>query len=212
MVRYPSRASFFAMQNRDDFQKQYVHKEAGMETTIIMGCVPVTTGDPDTTGGGPVVMRVRRFEEGATPGSDPDGVVPVAHFEVDGVILGDGRAWDDVRFDRVDAAALPHMVGTGGVAEQIVVAVEPLIELRRDRRGVMAMDVLRTSGDRVPTCPNSSCCCCALQVGDNRRRERMRMHFLDEETAAPTRFCLGTPTPRGTASTGRFGGVGHEAD
>ena len=46
IVRYPSRASFFAMQDRDDFQKQYVHKEAGMETTIVMGCVPAVGGRP----------------------------------------------------------------------------------------------------------------------------------------------------------------------
>ncbi len=128
LVRYPTRASFFAMQNRDDFQKQYVHKEAGMETTIIMGCTPLSVGDPDAAGDGPVVMRVRRFDSGATPDSDPDGVVPVAHFEVDGVILGDGRVWDDVRFDRADAAVLPLLATTGGVAEQIVVVVDPLIE------------------------------------------------------------------------------------
>ena len=128
IVRYPSRASFFAMQNRDDFQKQYVHKEAGMETTIVMGCLPVSAADPSEAGSGPVVMRVRRFADGATPGADPAGVVPVAHFEVDGVILGDGRTWHDVRFDRVDAATLPLLVGTEGVAEQIVVVVDPLIE------------------------------------------------------------------------------------
>jgi hypothetical protein len=128
VVRYPSRASFFAMQNRDDFQKQYVHKEAGMETTIVMGCVPVSVADPDGAGSGPVVMRVRRFAEGAAPGPDPAGVVPVAHFEVDGVILGDGRRWDDVRFDRVDDATLPLLAGTTGVAEQVVVVVAPLLE------------------------------------------------------------------------------------
>ena len=128
IVRYPSRASFFAMQNRDDFQKQYVHKEAGMEATIVMGCVPATVVDPAETGSGPVVMRVRRFAEGATPGADPEGVTPVAHFRVDGVILGDGRNWDDVRFDRVDEATLPLLAGTDGVAEQVVVVVDPLLE------------------------------------------------------------------------------------
>jgi len=128
IVRYPSRASFFAMQDRDDFQKQYVHKEAGMETTIVMGCVPVSAADPADAGTGPVVMRVRRFAEGATPGDDPDGVVPVAHFTVDGVILGDGRRWDDVRFDRVDEAVLSLLAATEGVAEQVVVVVDPLLE------------------------------------------------------------------------------------
>ena len=128
IVRYPSRASFFAMQNRDDFQKQYVHKEAGMETTIVMGCVPLHVADPDHAGSGPLVMRVRRLVEGATAGDDPDGVVPVAHFAVDGVILGDERVWDDVRFDRVDDAVLPLLAETEGVAEQVVVVVDPLLE------------------------------------------------------------------------------------
>jgi len=128
IVRYPSRASFFAMQERDDFQKQYVHKEAGMETTIVMGCVPRSVADPAEAGSGPVVMRVRRYVEGATPGVDPDGVVPVVHFDVDGVILGDGRTWDDVRFDRVSADVLPRLAATEGVAEQVVVVVDPFLE------------------------------------------------------------------------------------
>ena len=79
-------------------------------------------------GSGPLVMRVRRLVEGATAGDDPDGVVPVAHFTVDGVILGDGRRWDDVRFDRVDEAVLPLLAATEGVAEQVVVVVDPLLE------------------------------------------------------------------------------------
>jgi hypothetical protein len=128
IVRYPSRASFFAMQNRDDFQKQYVHKEAGMETTIVMGCVPAEVADPAGAGSGPLVMRVRRFIEGADPGADPAGVVPVARFDVDGVILGDGRVWDDVRFDRVDDAVLPLLAATEGIAEQVIVVVDPLLE------------------------------------------------------------------------------------
>ena len=37
IVRYPSRASFYATQTREDFQTQYVHKAAGMETTIVIG-------------------------------------------------------------------------------------------------------------------------------------------------------------------------------
>ena len=128
IVRYPSRASFFAMQDRDDFQRQYVHKKAGMQTTIVMGCVPVSVADPAAAGSGPLVMRVRRFADGAVPGPDPDGVVPVAHFAVDGVILGDGRRWDDVRFDRVADGAVAALADTSGVADQVVVVIDPLIE------------------------------------------------------------------------------------
>ena len=128
IVRYPSRASFFAMQERDDFKRQCVHKKAGMETTIVMGCVPLSVADRDDAGSGPLVMRVRRFADGATPGPDPEGVTPVAHFVVDGVILGDGRRWDDVRFDRVADVALASLADTTGLADQVVVVVDPLIE------------------------------------------------------------------------------------
>jgi hypothetical protein len=128
IVRYPSRSSFFAMQERDDFKRQYVHKKAGMESTIVMGCIPLSVGDPARAGSGPLVMRVRRFEGGAAPGPDPAGTVPVAHFAVDGVILGDGRRWDDVLFDRVDEAVLPSLVGASGLADQVVVVVDPLID------------------------------------------------------------------------------------
>ena len=128
IVRYPTRASFFAMQNREDFQKQYVHKEAGMETTIVMGCTPLTVGDRAEAGTGPIVMRVRRFHDGATPGTDPSGVVPIAHFAVDGVIIGDGRVWHDVRFDRADEATTAALANTEGVAEQVIVVINPFLE------------------------------------------------------------------------------------
>ncbi len=128
MVRYPSRASFFAMQERGDFQKQYVHKKAGMETTIVMGCVPAGVAEPTGAGSGPIVMRVLRFAEGARPGPDPDGAIPVARFAVDGVILGDGRRWDEVRFDRVGDASPEAFVDTHGLADQVVVVIDPQIE------------------------------------------------------------------------------------
>ena len=40
IVRYPTRAAFFAMQQRDDFKDKHEHKEAGMEFTIVMSCLP----------------------------------------------------------------------------------------------------------------------------------------------------------------------------
>jgi hypothetical protein len=40
VVKYPSRRSFIAMQSRPDFIERHVHKEAGMEFTVVMGCVP----------------------------------------------------------------------------------------------------------------------------------------------------------------------------
>ena len=99
-----------------------------METTIVMGCVPASGAEPGEACSEPLVMRVRRFAEGQAPGPDPDGVTPVAQFDVDGVILGDGRTWDDVRFDRMDDGALAALADQGRLVDQIMVVIDPLIE------------------------------------------------------------------------------------
>lgn len=41
VVRYPTRRSFIDMQARQDFRAKHEHKAAGMEFTIVMGCLPV---------------------------------------------------------------------------------------------------------------------------------------------------------------------------
>jgi hypothetical protein len=127
IVDYPTRAAFFAMQRRDDFKAQHEHKEAGMEFTIVMGTEPVATG-PGTAEDGALVLRVRRVAaDGAGP--DPTGVTPVASFTVDGVILGDQRSWNDVRFDRVSATAIPALTEVSGIEEQIIVVLdEPRVD------------------------------------------------------------------------------------
>lgn len=123
IVRYPSRASFFAMQEREDFKQQYVHKKAGMEFTIVMGCLPTVVADAAPMVDDGYVMRVRRFDDGASVGDDPAGVTPIARFQVDGVILGDDRRWDEVRFDLADDRTMRQMCDVAGVAEQVVVRV-----------------------------------------------------------------------------------------
>ena len=118
IVRYPTRAAFLAMPLRRDFQEKRVHKEAGMEQTIVMACVPeiVPTLPPPApvelaAGDQPFVMlHVLRFAEGgeakmAQYGASAGaaglalGVRPQAYFAVEGTVLGDGRQWDQVRFN-----------------------------------------------------------------------------------------------------------------
>jgi len=125
VVRYPTRRSFIEMQARPDFQQLVVHKHAGMESTIITGCRPFettkamrpdpmtwsSTEHPPTPDDGPVtVVHMMKF----APGGLADGMAkyqekagqlvrkygggPVAMFEVEGTIMGDGREWDQVRF------------------------------------------------------------------------------------------------------------------
>ena len=129
IVRYPTRASFFEMQERDDFKTAHEHNEAGMEFTIVMGCQPLSTstGSPDD---GKLVMRVMRFTDGITEaGADPQGVIPVAHFEVEGVIIGDERRWDHVRFDRAAPEAITALADVTGIDEQVITVLDrPIID------------------------------------------------------------------------------------
>jgi hypothetical protein len=125
IVRYPSRAAFLAMQQRDDFKSKHVHKEAGMEFTIVMSCRPTSTGDGASSGDGSLVMRVSRLTGAAPTRTEEPGVRPVARFDVEGVIVGDERQWSEVRFDWVDSDVLPALTDASQADEQFVMTLRP---------------------------------------------------------------------------------------
>ena len=140
IVKYPTRRSFIEMQSRPDFQDKHVHKEAGMEFTIVSGCLPIAApqGDtvdwsqvphPPTADDGPVVViHVLKFEDASAADVTPDemaayqqaaAVVAVPHgvringwFAVEGTILGDGRSWDQIRFNEFPSKAAFMAVAT----------------------------------------------------------------------------------------------------
>ncbi len=91
VVRYPTRRSFIELTSVPGFAEKHAHKEAGMEQTIVIGCRPLPSpGDagalgPDWADAAPVAIA--------------HGVRIAGWFGVDGTILGDGRAWDQVRFN-----------------------------------------------------------------------------------------------------------------
>ncbi len=125
VVKYPTRRAFIEMQSRPDFQQLHVHKDAGMQETIVMGCLPIDLPSgagsgidwedvphPPTDEDGPVVLlHVLRFEDGGAEGemreyqstagevAAPHGVRISGWFTVEGTIIGDGRTWDQVRFN-----------------------------------------------------------------------------------------------------------------
>jgi hypothetical protein len=125
IVKYPTRRSFIEMQNRPDFKELHAHKEAGMATTIVAGCLPMpipsvpadapswtevphppTADDPYV-----VVVHVIKFKDDerrnematytdhAAKIAVPNGVRLAGWTQVEGTILGDGREWDQIRFN-----------------------------------------------------------------------------------------------------------------
>ncbi len=118
VVRYPTRRAFMEMQRRGDFKEKHVHKEAGMEQTTVMSCLPMPvpafpdpSSEPLAEGDAPfMMMHVLKFADGgeaamadygSTAGAAgiETGVRPHAMLRVEGTVVGDGREWDQVRFN-----------------------------------------------------------------------------------------------------------------
>ncbi len=171
IVKYPTRRAFIEMQSRPDFQRQHVHKEAGMEQTFVIGCQPMEAPDwsgsaswddvpyPPTDDDGAVqVLHVLKFE-GDARGVTPDdmaeyqrhagriagehGVRIARWFQVEGTIVGDGRGWDQVRFNEFPSKR----------AFMEVVMDPDRLEAQRDHREVAIADtytmIIRPTIDRL---------------------------------------------------------------
>lgn len=85
VVRYPTRRSFLEMQRRDDFVAHHVHKDAGMEATVV-AMVP----------------------EPAAPASGS------LELPVEGVVIGDGRRCDTVGITRDGGGATMSVTSDRG--------------------------------------------------------------------------------------------------
>lgn len=119
VVRYPTRRSFVEMQSRPDFQDKHVHKEAGMDHTIVMGTLP-----HDAL---PARVKPNRVLLEVWNGAPPEPIVdgPSAVFDVEGTIIGNGRAWTGARYTVVDRDA--DVTIPDGVAHQVLL-LQPSIE------------------------------------------------------------------------------------
>ena len=131
VVKYATRRSFIEMQSRPEFIKSHAHKDAGMAETIILGSIPFTPPTlpddlpdwsdvphpPTAEDGSVMVIHVIRFNEGGAENdmvtyqnaagalAVPMGVRLDGWFNVEGTIVGDGRSWDQVRFNAVPSKA-----------------------------------------------------------------------------------------------------------
>ena len=114
IVLYPTRRSFIDMQNRPDFKTKYVHKEAGMDYTIVMGALPVVS-PPDTARRGFVTFHLTAEPRTVEPAADR------ARLGVEGTIVGDGRTWSELTVTWTDEIPDVPSLEKGG-PEIVVVA------------------------------------------------------------------------------------------
>jgi hypothetical protein len=114
IVRYPTARSFLDMQERPDFIAQHVHKDAGMERTIIALCRPLAgvlgTGDRL------LVDLVSGTQQQAAPGQ--------LVLRVEGCPVNDGRPWSTVVITALgdDGSPTEHLAGDGVQATSVAVA------------------------------------------------------------------------------------------
>ena len=121
IVRYPTRASFFEMQERKDFKEAHVHKKAGMDFTIILSCLPKTYDASASTDGDLVLLIDKGVDDAFAA---VQGVTQVALFDVEGVIIGDERRYDRARFVRVnDDETLASLISAAENAEDAQILV-----------------------------------------------------------------------------------------
>jgi hypothetical protein len=106
IVLYPTRMSFVEMSMREDFKEQHEHKNAGMETTIVVASLPAD-GDPmpadvsSAVGTGDRLL-LQVVTDPATPDlADTIEATRIGSFTVEGNIFGDERQWAEARWDRI---------------------------------------------------------------------------------------------------------------
>lgn len=116
IVCYPTRRAFIEMQSRDDFKQKHVHKDAGMDHTIVMGTLPVD-GLPGRTKPSRILLEVWQGEAPAG-----DGIA----FSVEGTIVGDGRPWTGARFSVVDGGGDVDL--SAATPEHQLLVVQPMVE------------------------------------------------------------------------------------
>lgn len=166
VVKYPTRRAFVDMTHRPSFEAKHVHKDAGMERTIVIGARPrpwpqapeqpawsevvhpPAADDPPIVVAhvlrfheGPARSSMERYEQAAGAVAAPHGVRIVAWLAAEGTILGDGRSWDEVRFNAFPSraaffavAADPERVTAGtelraaAVADTYTLVLRPLLD------------------------------------------------------------------------------------
>jgi hypothetical protein len=108
LVKYPYRNALAEMDAMPEFQAQHVHKDAGMARTIVAATFPqaasidasLATSTPDSA-----ELLLQFVASADAPAIDADGVVPLATFDCEGVIIGDGRTWAEARWSVVAGAS-----------------------------------------------------------------------------------------------------------
>ena len=119
IVRYATRRSFIEMQDRPDFKEKRVHKDAGMDYTVIVGALP--------SGGSGGRGRYATFDLRAGRAEPSDSN---ASFSIEGTIIHDDRRWGSLTVSWSDGIPKVPALARGG--DRMVVVAQGEIDRWRE--------------------------------------------------------------------------------
>jgi hypothetical protein len=133
IVKYPYRSALAEMDATPEFQAAHVHKDAGMARTICAATFPqpdtINRAAIDVPDAGQTQLVMQVVADAATPSLDIDGAVPVATFDVEGVVIGDGRTWAEARWWLLPSGSVEALQAAAAAAtsesDQYVTLLKP---------------------------------------------------------------------------------------
>lgn len=128
IVRYPTRRAIIEMSMREDFQAKHVHKEAGVERTIVVASFPEEVTDAP---GAQDLVLLQLVGDAESPDLANDtGSTRIARFSIEDVLIGDGRRFTEARYDRIQPHAADELKRRAATHDpsSYAVVVAPVID------------------------------------------------------------------------------------
>ena len=134
IAQYPYRAALIEMNMRDDFQEAHVHKDAGMDFTIVMATFPAE-GEPapaqvsGADGDQLLLLQVVADADVPDRAADIDST-RIGRFAVEDRIVGDDRTFAEARFDLISPATAAELAAREPITDPASYAViaDPVID------------------------------------------------------------------------------------
>ena len=134
IAQYATRMAMVEMNMREDFQEAHVHKDAGMEFTIVMATFPRDDDPvpPQESGAEPgrlLLLQVVADADRPDMAADIEST-RIGRFRVEDRFLGDHRTFAEARFDLITRATADALVARGVTHDETdyVVIADPVID------------------------------------------------------------------------------------
>ena len=134
IAQYPYRAAIAEMTMREDFQESHVHKDAGMEFTIVMATFPAEDDPipPQASGADSDQLLLLQVVADASYPDLAEAIesTRIGRFWVEDRFLGDHRTFAEARFDLISPATAQELAAGGTTHDEANYAViaDPLLD------------------------------------------------------------------------------------